>query len=37
MSGPRKLFTIDKALKWAELQKENKILKERLKALDNQQ
>ena len=28
------LFTIDKALKWSELQRENKILKERLKAVD---
>jgi DNA-binding NtrC family response regulator len=31
------LFTIDKALKWAELQKENKMLKERLKAMDSEQ
>jgi len=30
------LFTIDKALKWAELQRENKVLKERLKAVDNE-
>ncbi len=29
------LFTIDKALKWSALQRENKVLKERLKAVDN--
>jgi DNA-binding NtrC family response regulator len=31
------LFIIDKALKWSELQRENKALKERLKALDKEQ
>lgn len=30
------LFTIDKALKWAELHRENKALKERLKAVDKE-
>jgi len=29
------LFTIDKALKWSEMQKENKMLKERLKTLES--
>lgn len=30
------LFTIDKALKWSELHKENKALKERLKSVDKE-